>query len=500
MKLLSWIVIMVIYSSLVNIYGSKYNCRVVYDRTDVTSGIQNAINSGADSIIIPYLGIDSIWNSGPLLIKNKKDLEIILEPGVVLKSKSGSFFNKYEAFITLNDCHNIKISGKNAEIRMLKDEYSDEGQWRHGISILSSDSIEILGVKISSTGGDGIYIGSGQDSVIYCSNISIHEVIADRNARNGISVISCRNLLIENCEITNTGKGNRPNNSSNGPWAGIDLEPNHEYELLENIIINNCIFRQNRGAGILFAHGAFNNDITITNNQITNNRVGISLVGRQRGNTGQMSFKNNRISGESDCGFYILNWVHNDISVNINTCTIDVQNITFPVKLIIGDKLKTPLVFGNIVFNETRFENVADLCLVYLEGIDSVNYFNGISLTNSVIINKDKSHDFLLGKGNTNSYYENKSVSGANIFCVIDKNKLVMNHIPNPVSDKFQISFNSPNQIDLMIYDSSGRLVLTKSVKNGDYVDSQNLISGKYVIVGNDSLNRRTASDIMIKM
>lgn len=487
-------------NSFVNATCTKLNCGTIYNRTDATIGIQNAINSGADTIIIPYMGIDSVWISGPLSLTNKEDLCIILEPGVVLESKSGSFINKYNAFITVNECHNIKISGYEAEIRMLKHEYSDIGQWRHGISVLSSDSIEILGVKISSSGGDGVYVGSNRGRINYCSNILIRDVFADRNARNGISVISCSNLLIENCKIMNTGRGNRPNNSSNGPWAGIDLEPNFEYELLDNIVINNCILKLNRGAGILYAHGASKNDISISNNQIIDNRLGISLVGKQRGNTGQMSFINNQIIGKHDYGLYIVNWVQNNLSVNFDACTFDLQNISFPVKFVISEKTKVPLVFGNILFKDTRFLNVTTQCLIYLEGIDSSRNYNNISIINSMINPSDKNHDFYAEKENINSFYMNKSVSGTNIFCIVERGELIISYYPNPFVDRFQILCEIPNQIELKIYDPSGKLVLVRSVIKGDHIDFTHFMSGQYLIVANDRLNKRMASNIIVKL
>ncbi|MBN2610917.1 MAG: right-handed parallel beta-helix repeat-containing protein [Bacteroidales bacterium] len=486
--------------SFINVTGTKLNCRTVYNHIDATLEIQNAINSGADTIIIPYMGIDSIWISGPLSIANKEDICIILEPGVILESKSGSFINKYVGFLTLNNSHNIRIIGYKAEIRMLKQEYSDVGQWRHGISVLSSDSIEILGVNISSTGGDGIYVGSNRDTVIYSSNVVIRNVVTDKCARNGISIIACRNLLIEDCEFLNTGRGNRPNNASNGPWAGIDLEPNFEYELLDNIVINNCILKLNRGAGILYAYGASINDILISNNQIIDNKVGISLIGKQRGNTGKLSFVNNVISGKHDFGLYISNWIQNDLSVNFDGCTFDIEKIPIPVKFVIGERSKTPINYGNIVLNDTRFQNVIHPCLIYLEGIDSVNNFNNILLTNSKIKQSDKDQDVFSEKESINSSYMNKSVAGTNVFCVIEKRELVINYYPNPVVDSFQILCDTPNQIDLKIYDPTGKLVLIKLARNGEYIDLHSLTSGQYIIVANDPLNKRMASKSMIKL
>jgi hypothetical protein len=66
--------------------------------------------------------------------------------------------------------------------------------------------------------------------------------VADNNYRQGISVITAKNLLIENCVFKNTG--------GTAPSAGIDLEPNRSDESLANIIVRNCVFENNDVLGI----------------------------------------------------------------------------------------------------------------------------------------------------------------------------------------------------------------------------------------------------------
>jgi len=141
-------------------FDTIYNCGPFYNSEDATSVLRDAINSGAGKIIIPYMGAGSKWLSGPLLLDSLSDTEIVLEPGVILEAKHKAFPDKYTSFITLHGCSNIKITGPGAEIRMRKRDYTDESEWRHGISILSSQHITVQGIIISETGGDGIYIGN----------------------------------------------------------------------------------------------------------------------------------------------------------------------------------------------------------------------------------------------------------------------------------------------------------------------------------------------------
>ena len=80
--------------------------------------------------------------------------------------------------------------------------------------------------------------------IVYCRNITVKNVLLEDNYRQGISVISVKNLLLENIKIYGTG--------GTAPGSGIDFEPNHPNEQLSNCVVRNCEIRENRGAGILF--------------------------------------------------------------------------------------------------------------------------------------------------------------------------------------------------------------------------------------------------------
>jgi hypothetical protein len=72
--------------------------------------------------------------------------------------------------------------------------------------------------------------------------VVIRDVVCDRNYRQGISVITAENLLIENCLLKNT--------AGTAPAAGIDFEPNRASERLVDCVMRNCIIENNQGYGI----------------------------------------------------------------------------------------------------------------------------------------------------------------------------------------------------------------------------------------------------------
>ena len=77
------------------------------------------------------------------------------------------------------------------------------------------------GLTIVESGGDGIGVTG--------KNITIRKCVCDRNHRQGISVFSVENLLIEDCVLSNT--------SGTAPQSGIDFEPDHPNEILKNVVM-----------------------------------------------------------------------------------------------------------------------------------------------------------------------------------------------------------------------------------------------------------------------
>ncbi|HEX3000685.1 MAG TPA: right-handed parallel beta-helix repeat-containing protein, partial [Armatimonadota bacterium] len=139
---------------------------------------------------------------------------------------------------------NLVIRGK-AVLRMRKSDYMappyKKAEWRHGISLWGCRDIVIEDVTIAESGGDGIYV-TGSTANHASRNIHIRHVTCDANYRQGISVISADSLLIENCILSNT--------SGTSPAAGIDCEPDHPTECMRNIVVRDCIMSGNEGGGM----------------------------------------------------------------------------------------------------------------------------------------------------------------------------------------------------------------------------------------------------------
>jgi polygalacturonase len=142
---------------------------------------------------------------------------------------------------------------------------SNSGGGGMGISITGATTVKITSPVTKNCWGDGIYIANSYHSTkTICSGITVLNHLADGCRRQGVSIISGRNITFENPIWQNI--------AGTLPSAGLDFEPNSNADVLENIkIINptskNCHF------GILIylgnLAGPVNKTVTIS---ITNHR------------------------------------------------------------------------------------------------------------------------------------------------------------------------------------------------------------------------------------
>jgi len=202
-----------------------------------------------------------IFPDFPLLIQVSK---------VRIKSNTSWLFNKNSQLIAVpNDRSAYRLltidSVSDVELFNLvligdRDEhFSSVGQWGNGLSIKRADNIKIIGLRADSFFGDGIYIGSDSKN-IYLKNISL-----DRNRRNGISIISAVNLVLENILVSNTGGHN--------PQSGIDIEPNNHSDRLVNIKLINVVTKNSVNHGLIISLG------NLASSKI--NEIDISVIGHQ---------------------------------------------------------------------------------------------------------------------------------------------------------------------------------------------------------------------------
>ena len=209
-----------------------------FDETESTKALQAAIDSGADKVIVQNMGKPWIVDK----IQLASDQELSFEKDCVILAKRGAFKGTSDSLFTARLKQNVTLNANGATFRMWKADYHTDAyaraEWRNCLSILSCTNMNVYGLTLADSGGDGIYLGVAKSGVTN-TNVHIKDVICDGNNRQGISVISAENLLIEDTVLKNT--------SGTAPQAGIDFEPNHPGEKIVNCVMRNCVAENNAG-------------------------------------------------------------------------------------------------------------------------------------------------------------------------------------------------------------------------------------------------------------
>jgi hypothetical protein len=166
------------------------------------------------------------------------------------------------AAILIDNVSNVHVWGG----EIVGDRYSHTGVTGfsgNGIFVAGSSDVTIEDGYIRNCWGDGIHIDS---SVNESANVSIFSVRCDRNRRNGISCVSCAGLVIQGCQLTNSGGGNVAWSNS-----GINMEFLDPVHHISNVTINDCDISGNSGWGIRIEPNSW--EVNLTNIQISNNHV-----------------------------------------------------------------------------------------------------------------------------------------------------------------------------------------------------------------------------------
>jgi hypothetical protein len=264
-----------------------------FNPDDSTTSVQEALDSGAPVVLIPALGAP--WVVRELFVRSNTLL--IIEEGAVITAKKGAFAEPSQTLLNLLDVENVKIYGYGATIRMRKEDYASpaykKGEWRHTIQICGGKRVVIAGLCAEKSGGDGVYLGRGSRQKTN-SDIHLKDLLLREHYRQGISVITAENLLIENVEMAAT--------SGTMPSAGIDFEPNMPDEDILACSLKNCIIRNNGGAGFqcyFMCHNMQSHlfEISLDGCTIYGNLVALFVIGFENGARGKIRFANNRIYG-----------------------------------------------------------------------------------------------------------------------------------------------------------------------------------------------------------
>jgi hypothetical protein len=240
---------------------------------DYTSYIQNCLNKHR-KVLFPDF---------PILINAK---------GLTISSNSIIVFDKnsklkllpndkgdYE-MLRIHDVENVVVYHANVE----GDRYQHLGtkwEWGMGISIRGAKNIKLYNSTVKYCWGDGIFLGITEKSSNNV-NVIITNTLLDNNRRNGMSVIAAENLWVNNLVVANT--------HGTSPMAGVDIEPDDNTNVIQNLNFDGITSFNNATHGFLFALG--NLAGTISHNKVN---ITVSKFSTVYGELG-MSFKLGQIN------------------------------------------------------------------------------------------------------------------------------------------------------------------------------------------------------------
>jgi hypothetical protein len=200
---------------------------------DYTKNIQDAINEN-EIIVLPNFPV--LVNIKGLKLRDNSVLLFQAKSKIIIEPNN---LTNYE-ILNLNGVKNVKVYFPN----IIGDKYkhlASTGEWGFGISIRGAKDVLIIEPKVYETWGDGIYIGKLGNE---CSErINVVNALINDVRRNGISITCGTDINILSPVLSNT--------NGNNPKSGLDIEPNTNDDIIENINILNPVTFNNEWSGIL---------------------------------------------------------------------------------------------------------------------------------------------------------------------------------------------------------------------------------------------------------
>ena len=208
--------------------------------TDITEALNTLIGDGGKHIKIQN---GTFWVDAGTGIRLQNDTVLEFSPKTVLKAIPNNLTNY--VVLRLRDIQNVKIINP-VLVGERYEHTGTTGEYGMGIDMRGVTNVDIYNPVCTDFWGDGIYIAESSYQM-WCEDVRIYNPVCDGNRRQGISLISAKNLLIDNPILRNT--------SGVRPQAGLDIEPNYPQNFLENIRINNMHVENNAGSGVALTLG-----------------------------------------------------------------------------------------------------------------------------------------------------------------------------------------------------------------------------------------------------
>lgn len=209
-------------------------------------------------------------NSNGLRLKSNQVLIFQEKTVIHLQPNAKTHF----AVIIVDEVENVKIF-KPKIVGERFQHLDSKGQWGMGIRIIASKNVQIYNPVISEMWGDGIYIGGRKG--VPSKKIDIYNAFLDNNRRNALSITSADGVRLIKPLVANS--------NGQSPKAGIDIEPNTNLDVINNIIIDRPISYYNSIYGIVVSltrlSGSIPKEVNIQINEplIYGGKYGLAILG-----------------------------------------------------------------------------------------------------------------------------------------------------------------------------------------------------------------------------
>ncbi|MFD1771527.1 hypothetical protein [Sphingobacterium suaedae] len=286
---------------------------------DYTPHVQRALEKGGH-ILFPNF---------PILI-NDNGIKVVSNSNIFF-SKGGKLILKASAkgtyrFIKVHNANNVTITNA-VLVGDRKTHIGKGGEWGIGIDIRNSKDITIERAIITDFWGDGVCIGAG----IPNERVLIKDTFIDNCRRNGITIGSLIDSRLSNIVVSNTHGA--------APMAGIDIEPNNDKDVINNIVIDNYRSYNNKSRGLLIDLRNFRGakarrlNIAVSNYSDDGSLYGLSmpLLGKHANAvTGEVKLENLKFTNNKNAAVQPYDVSANSLSVkfvNHNVNAAQLKNV-----------------------------------------------------------------------------------------------------------------------------------------------------------------------------
>ncbi|MEW9570446.1 glycosyl hydrolase family 28-related protein [Rhodanobacter sp. Si-c] len=284
---------------------------------DCTSGIQAAIDRAKSRVFVPagvypvkQLNLRSgieLYGDGQASELRAYDSSLACEFMLATHVRDGGTPDVADNMRNIH-LHDLKLDGRVAEFGYQ--------QYFYLLAVNATSDLTVERVTFHGFRGDGMYVGSGtlRSTERHNQRVVVRDCVFDgavKDNRNGLSIIDCDHLTVENCLFQNIG-----NAKLSHSVGGIDFEPDHNWSVYRDVTIARCRFIDIdtvNTAGITFfnGHQAGDNihDWVVSDCQFTNCYWGIDSATKAKTTTAVAD-------NLSVLNCHFLNSVRVDVAVN----------------------------------------------------------------------------------------------------------------------------------------------------------------------------------------